>query len=233
MAAADASFKTSIDAISEGCTLFMSTPGIPSTTINGPLLADSDVPPLSRKDAPLAGSPEPCITVSPATLPCKSCSDELMTPFFISSAPTDAIAPVRSEFLIVPYPIPTTTASSRAIALSCSTICRVSPVGTTLLLLYPTNEMVRVLPLLYCISNFPSISVITPFVVPDSITVAPGSGLPVWSVTVPLAFILFVSCALAGDCVNHITMKNVKVHTSRIISLFFFIIVGFSVVDLY
>jgi hypothetical protein len=92
----------SIDTISEGCTLLMSTPGMPSTTTSGPLRAESDVPPRRRMLAPASGAPELCTMLMPATLPCSSCSVEVMTPCFMSLACTEAMAPVRSDLRMVP-----------------------------------------------------------------------------------------------------------------------------------
>ena len=89
-AVADASFKMVIDSISLGLMVFNrfaepETPfpstGTPSITINGSLLALSEAPPRIRMRLPPPAAPPPVVIERPATLPTRSCSEELMLPF--------------------------------------------------------------------------------------------------------------------------------------------------------
>ena len=176
----------------------MSTPAIPSTTIKGLLLAVKEVPPRSRNDDPLAGSPEPCTTDSPATFPCKTCSVEEITPFFKSFDDTDDIAPVRSDFLIVPYPTATTTVSFNEITLGFILMDNGIAIDSLISKYWVSkliNEITSVLPDGTLRENSPSIPVIVPFVVPSTTTDVPGSGAPVSSVTIPSTDIVVVCWA--------------------------------------
>ena len=62
---------------------------------------------------PLPGLPLVFETITPATLPCKASATERAGTFLKSSAFTEAMEPVRSDFDCVPYPT-TTTLSSRS-----------------------------------------------------------------------------------------------------------------------
>ena len=85
-----------------GWTVLRSTPGIPSTTTSGALLADKEVPPRKRMEELFVGSPPPCETTKPATLPCNNCSAEEITPCLKSLAETEAIEPVKSDLRETP-----------------------------------------------------------------------------------------------------------------------------------
>ena len=98
----------------------MLAPTKPSTTINGALLAVSEVLPLILILIGAPGSPPllDCIT-TPAARPWIACAASNTGKAFNSSAVTEDTAPVISLFLREPYP--TTTISSNAFASSAKT----------------------------------------------------------------------------------------------------------------
>src|SRR4030095_1262530 len=124
MAVADASFKTVIDTISFGLIVAraLGTPaisefdrGIPSITINGSLLAFNEAPPRILIVLPEPGAPSFGVIDTPATLPRINCSGVTIAPLLKSFALIAVTAPVRSFFILVPYPI-TTTSDSEEVA---------------------------------------------------------------------------------------------------------------------
>src|SRR5690606_8682107 len=142
MAVAEASFKTSMEAISDGfkklngllgpeeprprfselgvvAVLFM---GTPSTTNKGELPLRTDPGPLIVMCIAASGAPLEEVTMTPDILPYNNCSGELATPWLKSSLGIDAMAPVTSSFFLVPYPMTSTSsnwvASSSIIMLS-------------------------------------------------------------------------------------------------------------------
>src|SRR6478736_662415 len=127
MAVAEASFKMFIDSMSFGLirlngsgepaidglpSMFLfGANGTPSTTINGSLLALSEAPPRIRIVLPEPGAPPLDVIWTPATFPEISCSGVVMAPLLKSFAVIAVTAPVRSFFLLVPYPITTISLS--------------------------------------------------------------------------------------------------------------------------
>jgi len=105
-----------------------------------------------------------------------------------------ATAPVTSLFFILPYPIATT--SSKPMLSSSITIFKDDfPDVATSMVFIPTNEKTNVaLSGIFGSENFPSISDITPVVVPFTTTETPGKVAPVASVTLPVNFF---SCCVA------------------------------------
>src|SRR4029078_6534642 len=86
--------------------------GTPSTTISGSLLALSEAPPRIRIVLPAPGAPPLEVICTPATFPAISCSGVVIVPLLKSFAVMLVTAPVRSFFILVPYPITTTSLSA-------------------------------------------------------------------------------------------------------------------------
>ena len=101
MAAAEASFKTSIDAMFSGGTE-LRLPGTPSTRTSGVVFPDTDTMPRRLISVPAPGSPEGRVIVRPATLPLIKSPALLKLPTEKSSGLTDATALVTSPFFCVP-----------------------------------------------------------------------------------------------------------------------------------
>src|SRR5690606_6923383 len=119
MAVADASFKTSIDSISEGLivdsafkfgpsatvppklSLLLST-GNPSMTYNGSLPALMELLPLVLTDVAAPGCPEVCVNNNPDTRPCTNSSGVVTFVASNSFDFIDEIEPVKSFFLVLP-----------------------------------------------------------------------------------------------------------------------------------
>ena len=109
MAVAEASFRISIETMSDGLmddsalVLLSALPemGTPSMTYNGSL-PFSELIPRMLTEIPPPGAPEFCVTCTPAARPCKAWSSDVMTDCLISSSPTDTTEPVRSLRFIVP-----------------------------------------------------------------------------------------------------------------------------------
>ena len=93
------------------------------------------------------------------------------------------IAPVTSLRFTVEYPVVTIT-SSRAFP-GCKEMFKLSLSALTTALVYPTKLTSKAAPSATSMVKFPSKSLLTPLLVPCSITVAPGSGKPLSSVTTP------------------------------------------------
>ncbi len=188
MAVDEASLSTEMDSMSEelrslrSCTAFIT----PSTTISGSLPAVMEREPRMRMEVPSVGSPETLMMSAPATRPCKAWSTEMVAVFSTSCILTTATEPVRSAFLASPKPI--TTTSSRYSVSSSRTKSKLRRVPTFILtLLYPRDSATRREPSPGTLrENFPAASVTVPFAVPSTETVAPGSGAPLWSRTVPV-----------------------------------------------
>ena len=96
-AVAEASFNTSMEAISAGFNDWREPPMNPSITTSGPVSAVIELIPRTRMVLSPLGSPEPESTDTPAIRPCKA-SDTLPVGvlFNASAVFTEATAPVKS-----------------------------------------------------------------------------------------------------------------------------------------
>ena len=102
-AVAEASFNTSIEAMSEGLRFCKEPPINPSITTSGPVSAVIELIPRTRIVLSCDGSPEPDNTDTPAIRPCNASETfPVGVVFKASDALTDATAPVRSLFLWTP-----------------------------------------------------------------------------------------------------------------------------------
>ena len=151
MAAADASFKTSMDSMSLGLIsetelkvcpeptlcpckskeverleLLSLSSGMPSTTYSGALL------PRTLTNRPAPGVPEALITFRPATRPCILAA-RFDTGWSRISAPlSEEIAPVTWLLRWAPYPTMTTSSKRRSSGSSTMSNCVWLPTGTSL-----------------------------------------------------------------------------------------------------
>ena len=180
IAAAEASFRTSIDSISEAFNWFRlvrDPNGIPSRTTNGSLDPVKELAPLSLTLIPPSGSSVFFTILKPVLLPCKRSPTLFTGMVSICSVLIVDTEPVRSLFFTDPYPIITT--SSKLAASSKRVISKESVLATTLSTdVKPMKLMVNVDCSPTEIVKLPSKSVVTPLSVPFSRTAAPGSGFP-------------------------------------------------------
>src|SRR6478752_6748737 len=160
MAVADASFKIFIDSMSFGLIklsgsgdpaiegvpsrFLFGANGTPSTTINGSLLAFSEAPPRIRIVLPEPGAPPLDVICTPATFPAISCSGVVIDPLLKSFAVIAVTAPVRSFFLLVPYPI-TTISLSDEVTPDNETIIGLPEITGTSRVVKPTEEKISAL----------------------------------------------------------------------------------------
>ena len=203
MAAAEASFRISIDAMSFGLMKLRGLPpgipprafprpgralppsrGTPSTTKSGWLLERIDALPRTLTVVAPPGAPELLTTWTPATLPWINWSAPVSTPLLKSLAFTCATAPVRSFLRAEPYP--TTTTSLRLDPDAARTMFMLSVMFTSTVP-KPTEETTSTLALAGTLSwKVPSAAEDVPVVVPLAATDAPETGAPsLPSVTLP------------------------------------------------
>ena len=142
MAADAASFRTEIVSISLGSTK-LRFELIPSTSMSGFESPIVPIPRILMVPASCPGSPDLCVTVTPAAIPCKAI-DVWVTGFFASSSPSiDATEPVRLIFFCTPYPIATTSSIPMASSAKI-TLIFVFPATTISCAFIPTNENCKV-----------------------------------------------------------------------------------------
>ena len=162
---------------------------MPSTITSGslfcPLLIDEMARMITWVDE--LGEPPPVDTCRPATLPCRELAKLLVPPAVTSSALSACTAKFSFFFSWV-WPIAVTTTSPRVWALSVITMLRLLWLPTfTEMGFIPTNVMSSTSLSLASIVNFPSMSVVTPRVVPCTRTDAPMTAcLSVADVTTPV-----------------------------------------------
>ena len=105
MAEEEASFRISIDSMSEGliCDRLPASPmGNPSTTISGVFEPLSELLPRIRTTAPAPGSCEVFMICNPAARPCNSPSIDGAEMSLMASIFTETTDPVRSLFFMLP-----------------------------------------------------------------------------------------------------------------------------------
>ena len=165
------------------------SPSMPSINTSGLASEPSPIVPVPRILMLILLSNAPLVVVicNPGTTPCRACTAFCTGRDVSASESTVPTEPVRLTFFCVPKP--TTTTSSKVLVSSCSMILRTDcPVYFTSFVVYPTNEICRILPFFTPSRvNRPSMSVVVPFVVPLTTTVAPIT-VPKASSTVPVTF---------------------------------------------
>src|SRR5690606_6748589 len=108
----EASFNTSIDAISAGATSEMEGTGNPSTINKGVLSPVMDPPPRTLIDISASGEPSVALICTPGSFPWIASTADATGAATIASALIEETAPVRSFLRAVPYPIATTSSKT-------------------------------------------------------------------------------------------------------------------------
>ena len=135
-------------------------------------------------EASSPGCPVELYDCTPVTAPSSIREAEATVVFDISPAETDAIEPVKSFFLISPKAVMTTLSIACAFSLSV-TETWVCPAIATVSVSYPMNETTS-FPFAGAASEkVPFVPVVVPICWPSTMTVAPATGAPAASVTVP------------------------------------------------
>ena len=130
------------------------------------------------------GLPDELATCTPAAAPAKACATFETWRLAISSAFTTVAEPVKASLVVVPNA--TTITSSIACAFSFSvTATLVCPAIAMVSVSYPMNETTS-FPFAGAASEkVPFVPVVVPICWPSTMTVAPATGAPAASVTVP------------------------------------------------
>ena len=151
--------------------------GTPSSTISGSLLALKEAPPRIRIVLPALGEPLFDITCTPADFPLISCSGEPTSPALKSLLFTVLTEPVKSFFVILPYP--TTTSSSSTFPPSVKKTSSTFPTAVSVCSSCPRKVNASCLdPAGSDMLYVPSSAVNVPTFVPTTRTETPCKGIP-------------------------------------------------------
>ena len=234
IAAEEAPFKMSILWISSGFNSLMSKSlviGTLSTTIRGEVAPLKEGTPRISNRAGLPGAPSPAKMLRPGICPCIMWATLVAVDSSIMRESKLATEPVRSFFVVVPYPI--TTTSSTSLTSSSSTTFNVCwPVHFISFVFIPMNENCSTRE--SCFSTFivysPFTSVDTPIVVPLIKIVTPGRGVPFLSFTLPRMTIISFSVSFTdvSDMENLFSLVTSLFVTCSFISTWCFVGAAFD-----
>ena len=184
--------------------------GAPSTMTSGSVEADrEEIPRMLMLPLPAPGAPDAPFIWRPATWPTRALVTLVVARFCSSSAFITAAEPVKASFVVVPKAT-TMVSSSRLVSSSMTTLMIRRPSTG---IFWPTKPMYVTDRTAFdgaLMEYRPSAPVMTPLLVPSTITAAPSRAAPVRSVTVPL---MEIFCAKADTDASRIAAVMKKSFT--------------------